>query len=58
MSKEFKRVPVTDEWISGVCGGIAEYFDIDVFLVRVFFFCLSKYLIGLYIIIWLCAPRR
>lgn len=48
-----------DKWIAGVCGGIAEYFDIDPVLVRALF------LIGLfmgagllaYIILAIIMPR-
>ena len=51
----------TDKKIAGVCGGIAEYFDIDPLLVRVAFliltFCIGGGLM-IYIILWLLAPRQ
>ncbi|MGX8696551.1 MAG: PspC domain-containing protein [Prevotella sp.] len=51
----------TDKKIAGVCGGIAEYFEIDSLLVRVafllFIFGLGGGLMA-YIILWLLAPRK
>ncbi len=50
-----------DKKIAGVCGGIAEYFDIDSLLVRVafllFLFSFGGGLIA-YIILWLLAPKQ
>ena len=51
----------TDKKIGGVCGGLAEYFDIDVLLVRLLFVVVA--LIGgggvlLYIILWIVTPER
>ena len=51
----------TDRKIGGVCGGIAEYFNIDSLLVRVaFLLCIFGFGGGLvaYIVLWLLAPRR
>ena len=51
----------TDRKIAGVCGGIAEYFDVDSLLVRVLFlFAIFSVRGGLfaYIVLWLLAPRR
>ena len=51
----------TDRKIGGVCGGIAEYFDIDPLLVRiVFFVAILEIGMGLlaYLALWLLAPRR
>jgi phage shock protein C len=49
-----------DRWIAGVCGGIADYFNIDATLVRVLFI-LFGFVIGgsiiLYIILWLIIPQ-
>ncbi|MCR4957653.1 MAG: PspC domain-containing protein [Prevotella sp.] len=51
----------TDKKIAGVCGGIAEYFNVDSLLVRVafllFIFSFGGGLIA-YIVLWLCAPKR
>jgi phage shock protein C len=51
----------TDKKLAGVCGGIAEYFNIDSLLVRVgfllFTFSFGGGLIA-YIVLWLCAPKR
>ena len=50
----------TDKKLTGVCGGIAEYFDIDPLLVRIAFIIL---LLGggsgllVYILLWLLAPK-
>lgn len=48
--------------LAGVCGGIAEYFDIDPTLVRVCYAALSIFTTGfpgvlLYIIMMLIMPR-
>ncbi len=50
----------TDKKIAGVCGGIAEYFEIDPLLVRVFFlFAFFGMGCGLlaYLVLWLLAPK-
>lgn len=51
----------TDERIAGVCGGIAEYLEVDSTLVRLAFVVLT--LMGgpglvLYIIMWLVVPEE
>ena len=49
-----------DRKIAGVCGGIAEYFNIDSLIVRIIFVVLFFGAgVGLltYLIIWLLAPR-
>lgn len=49
-----------DKKIGGVCGGLAEYFEVDPLLVRVFFlmavFGLGCGLLA-YIVLWLLAPK-
>ena len=60
MEKRF-YLSETDTKISGVCGGIAEYFGIDSLLVRaIFLFFVIVYGTGvmLYIILALLAPKR
>ncbi|MBO4810412.1 MAG: PspC domain-containing protein [Prevotella sp.] len=51
----------TDKKIAGVCGGIAEYFNVDSLLVRVafllFLFSFGGGLVA-YIVLWLCAPQK
>ncbi len=50
-----------DKWIGGVCGGLARYFGIDAWLVRLLF-VLSCLLPGpqflLYLVLWLVIPAR
>ena len=51
----------TDKKLGGVCGGIAEYFDVDPLLVRIAFIILFLgYGSGLlvYILLWLLAPKN
>ena len=48
-------------WIVGICGGIAEYFDIDPILVRIIAVCtISLNGLGLiaYIIAWILIPQN
>jgi phage shock protein C len=52
-----------NRWIAGVCGGIAEYFDLDPTLVRVVYVLLSIFSAGfpgtlVYIILWIVIPER
>ena len=50
-----------DKKIGGVCGGLAEYFDIDPVIVRIIWFvatlCYGSGLL-LYIAFWLILPRE
>lgn len=51
----------TDKKIGGVCGGLAEYFDIDPLLVRLLFIILVIVAGGgvlLYIILWIITPEK
>lgn len=48
-----------DKVIAGVCGGLAEYFNIDPVLVRVVFALLLLFASGgfwLYLILWIVMP--
>ena len=59
MTKKF-YLSQTDKKIGGVCGGLAEYCDIDPLLVRVgFLILLFGFGTGLlaYLIVWLLAPK-
>jgi phage shock protein C len=51
----------TDRKIAGVCGGLAEYFDIDPTLVRVLYFVALVLPGGIgilpYIILWIVLPE-
>lgn len=51
-----------DRMIAGVCGGLAEYFDIDPVIVRIIFFILllPGGLPGIlpYIILWIVVPVK
>ena len=60
MEKKF-FLSKTDKKISGVCGGLAEYFSIDAMLIRVIFVVLAlggSLGFWLYILLWLFAPNR
>ncbi|MCF0194992.1 MAG: PspC domain-containing protein [Bacteroidaceae bacterium] len=59
MSKQFK-LSAADKKLAGVCGGIAEYLNIDPLLVRIGWVALT--LCGgcgllLYLLLWLLAPK-
>ena len=60
MQKKF-YLSQSDKKIGGVCGGLAEYFDVDPLMVRLVVF-LAVFVGGLslwiYILIWLLAPKR
>jgi phage shock protein PspC (stress-responsive transcriptional regulator) len=49
----------TDKRIAGVCGGIAEYFDIDPLLVRIGFVVAAFMGFGViaYIALWIALPK-
>lgn len=60
MQKQF-RLSQNDKVIAGVCGGLAEYFNIDPLLVRIGFVLFSFSFGGgliAYILLWLLAPNR
>lgn len=60
MAKKFERIE-SGKKIAGVCTGLAEYFDLDVTLVRVIFIVLVLGFgsaILAYAILWLAAPMR
>lgn len=50
-----------DKMIAGVCGGLAEYFEIDSTLVRLLFLALLIFGGGgilIYIIMWIVVPKK
>lgn len=58
MNKRLRK-SFTDRKIAGVCGGLAEYFDIDVTIIRILF--IAAFLFGgggglLYLILWIVTP--
>lgn len=60
-TKRFTR-SIHDRMIAGICGGIAEYFDVDATLVRVAFVLLSVLSAAfpgliVYLILWLVVPE-
>lgn len=60
MNRKFYRSS-TDQIIGGVCGGLAEYFDIDPLLVRIGFLILFLVCgtgFWAYIILWILAPKK
>ena len=59
MEKRLYRSP-TERRIAGICGGLAEYFNVDPVLVRVIFVLLLLSGVGFfaYIILWLVLPVR
>ena len=61
MDKKLKKS--ADRMIGGVCGGVAEYFDVDPTIVRVAYACLTVFSAGfprvvLYLILCLIMPRN
>jgi phage shock protein PspC (stress-responsive transcriptional regulator) len=61
MAKKLYR-STNQKWISGVCGGLAEYFNIDVTIVRLVFVALllPGGLPGVvpYAIMWIIVPKK
>ena len=59
MAKKFERIEAGKK-IAGVCAGLADYFDLDVTLVRVLFVILTLASGGVvllaYFLLWLLAP--
>lgn len=59
MGKKF-YLSQTDKKIGGVCGGLAEYFNVDPLLVRIVIFCAvfcGGVSFWIYVLIWLLAPK-
>ena len=51
----------TDRKIAGVCGGLAQYLNVDPTVIRIIFLVLLLLVGGgglIYLIIWLCAPEE
>jgi phage shock protein PspC (stress-responsive transcriptional regulator) len=59
----YKRLTLSqDKKLGGVCGGIAEYFDVDPTLVRIGYAALTMFTafcgIILYPILWIIMPEK
>lgn len=52
----------TDKWLAGVCGGIAEYFGLDVAILRIVYVVLTTCTafcgVLVYILLWICMPKE
>ena len=51
-----------DRWLAGICGGIADYFDVDSALVRLVYLLLTFFSAGfpglmIYLVLWLVMPK-
>jgi phage shock protein C len=62
MTKKLYR-SVSQKMLAGVCGGLAEYFDLDVSLVRLLFIGIALVTAVLpmtffYIIAWIVVPQE
>ena len=60
MQKRFYR-STKDKRIAGVCGGFAEYFDIDPVFVRAAFLALllcGGFGVAVYLAFWIVAPEN
>jgi phage shock protein C len=60
MNKKLTR-STTDRMIAGVCGGLAEYFDLDPAIVRLVFLLFT--LAGgagplIYLVLWIIMPQE
>ena len=54
------QLSATDKKLAGVCGGLAEYFNIDPLIVRIAFIALAlggSLGVWIYLLIWLLAPK-
>ena len=63
MSEGVKKLhrSTKDKMLAGVCGGIAEYFQLDPTIIRVLFVLFSVFAGGgilAYIILWLVIPKE
>ena len=60
VNKVFRR-NLMNKVIGGVCSGLADYFDIDIVLVRVIFAALFLFAgvgLGLYLLLWIFVPAN
>jgi len=62
MAEEKKLVRCKDEWIAGVCGGLADYFGFQRDAFRIIWLLLPLFTAGFpglicYIILWILMPK-
>lgn len=61
MADKYHR-STSDRVFAGVCGGLAEYLDLDPTLVRVLWVVVTLISVGIgllaYVLLWLLAPER
>ena len=57
MEKKF-ALSSTDKKIAGVCGGLAEYFNIDSLIIRVIFVVFGSLGFWAYILLWILASKK
>lgn len=51
----------SEHWFAGVCGGLAEYFDLDVVLVRIVWLIVTVFGGGgliAYLVCWIVIPKE
>jgi phage shock protein C len=65
MGKAMKKLKRSkkEKMIAGICGGIAEYFEVDPTIVRVIYVLVSIFSIAfpgilVYIILWIIIPEQ
>ena len=61
MAEERKRLfrSRSERWLAGVCGGIGDYFNIDVTVIRILFILFALVFgsgLLFYIILWIIIP--
>ncbi|MBP5547557.1 MAG: PspC domain-containing protein [Bacteroidales bacterium] len=62
MDQEVKKLTRSrvDRKIAGVCGGLAEYLNVDPTVVRILFLIAlicGSFGFWIYLIVWICAPE-
>ncbi len=62
MAKKFHRSS-KQRMIAGICGGLAEYFDVDVNIMRLLFVAISLFsvlfpVVIFYIVAWVIVPEE
>lgn len=61
MKNENKLIKSSDLWVSGVCGGIADYMGIDAVIVRLIFAIGAAYygvFVAVYVILMFLMPEE
>lgn len=58
VARKLRKV-TKNEWIGGVCAGVAYWFGIPVWLIRLVWVCVALFYgvgVGLYILLWIFMP--